>query len=257
MEDTGSFATLKPVLVLGTLALLLALERIYPMARVIGGLQRVAKNLSLAGLNAILSWAIVVPVSAFAAQWALDWRPPWWAGWPGLVIDILILDCWIYWWHRANHEAPWLWRFHEVHHLDESLDASSALRFHFGEVFLSSLARAVVIFLLGVPLASVIVFETLVAMSAMFHHSNVRLPAWLERPLSWIIVTPSIHWVHHHAIRADTDSNYAALLSLWDRLFASRSPTVRTGDMPIGVEGLRDRDLPGLIGRPFGIRRRR
>ena len=251
MESLSALLAYKGVIVLGTLALLLVLERLVPMAVMVGGMKRVARNISLAGLNAILSWAVVVPLSALAASHALDWRPDWWSGWTGLALDVLILDCWIYWGHRANHESQFLWRFHEVHHLDETLDASSALRFHFGEVLLSSLVRAGVILLLGVPLLSVVVFETLLALSAMFHHSNIRLPKRLEKALSYVIVTPSIHWVHHHAIRRDTDSNYSALLSLWDRLFASRRATVRTPDMPIGTEGLKDRSLAGLIARPF------
>jgi sterol desaturase/sphingolipid hydroxylase (fatty acid hydroxylase superfamily) len=246
----------KGVAVLAALAGFLVLDRVIPAARVIGGLKRVAKNLSFAGLNAILSWGIVVPVSAFAATHALGWRPLWWSGGTGLLLDIVLLDCWIYWWHRANHELPFLWRFHEVHHLDEFLDASSALRFHFGEVFLSALVRAAVIYVLGVPLSSVIIFETLLAFVTIFHHSNVRLPAWLETPLSRLIVTPSIHWVHHHAIRADTDSNYATLLSMWDRIFRSRSATTRSADMAIGVEGARDRSLLRLLERPFSGRLR-
>ena len=251
MEQLSSLLAYKGIVVLGALALLLVLERIMPVARLVGGVARIGRNLSLAGLNAVFSWAIVVPLSAIAAAHALDWRPPWWSGWAGLALDILILDCWIYWWHRANHEWPVLWRFHEVHHLDETLDASSALRFHFGEVVLSSLVRAGVILLLGVPLLSVVVFETLLALSAMFHHSNVRLPPRLERALSFVIVTPSIHWVHHHAIRRDTDSNYSALLSVWDRLFGSRSATRRTPDMQIGTEGRKERSLAGLLARPF------
>ena len=251
MDSLDLLLPYKGIVVLSSLALFLAVGWAIPAARMVGGLVRVGRNLSLAAVNAGVSWLVVVPVSAFAAQWALDWRPPWWSGWTGLVIDLLILDCWIYWWHRANHEIPFLWRFHEVHHLDEFLDASSALRFHYGEVILSSLVRAGVIFLLGVPLTSIVVFETLLALSAIFHHSNLRLPAGLERGLSRIIVTPSIHWVHHHAIRRDTDSNYSALLSIWDRLFASRSATTRTPDMPIGVEGRRERTLPRLLVRPL------
>ncbi len=251
MDQLAFLLTYKAVVVLGALALLLVLERLVPVAKVVGGVRRVAKNLSLAGVNAVFSWAVVVPLSALAASHALGWRPDWWSGWTGLLLDLLLLDCWIYWWHRANHEWPFLWRFHEVHHLDEFLDASSALRFHFGEVLLSSLVRAGVIFLMGVPLLSVVVFETLLALSAMFHHSNVRLPPRLEAALSRVIVTPSIHWVHHHAIRRDTESNYAALLSVWDRLFRSRSATVRTPDMPIGTEGRRDRPLGGLLARPL------
>jgi sterol desaturase/sphingolipid hydroxylase (fatty acid hydroxylase superfamily) len=251
MEQLAALMSYKLVAVLAWLALLLVLERMFPLARVVGGVKRVAKNLSLAGLNALISPLIVVPVSVFAVTHALGWRPLWWSGWPGLFLDLLALDFWIYWWHRANHRWPLLWRFHEVHHLDEFLDASSALRFHFGEVVLSALARAAVILLLGVPLVSVVVFETLLAFNTMFHHSDLRLPPKLEKALSWVIVTPSIHWVHHHAIRQDTDSNYASLLSVWDRLFGSRSHTVRTAEMPIGTEGLQDRGLPGLLARPF------
>ena len=251
MDRIAIFLQSKGGIVVTVLVALLVVERLFPVARWLGGLRRLGRNFSLAGLNAILSFAVVVPVSALAAQWGLDWRPQAWSGWAGLGLDLVILDCWIYWWHRANHELPFLWRFHEIHHLDEFLDASSALRFHFGEVFLSALVRAAVIFLLGVPLANVVVFETLIALVTMFHHSNVRLPFWLERPLSFIVVTPSIHWVHHHAIRADTDSNYSTLLSVWDRLFGSRSGTRRSPDMPIGVEGGHDRGIAALVKRPF------
>lgn len=251
MDQLSFLLAYKVFFVLGALVLLLVLDRLYPVARVVGGLKRVAKNLSLAGVNAILSALIVVPLSALAASHALDWRPYWWGGGLGIVLDLLLLDCWIYWWHRVNHEWPFLWRFHEVHHLDEFLDASSALRFHFGEVLLSSAVRAGVILVLGVPLLSVVLFETLLSLVTMFHHSNVRLPPRLERALSFLIVTPSIHWVHHHALRRDTDSNYSALLSVWDHLFRSRSATVRTPDMAVGTEGLKDRSLSGLIARPF------
>jgi sterol desaturase/sphingolipid hydroxylase (fatty acid hydroxylase superfamily) len=251
MDRLLAVVSSKGAIVLGILALMLVAERLHPMARAVGGLRRVGRNLSLAGLNAILSWAVVVPVSALAAGHALGWRPPWWQGTAGLAADVVILDLWIYGWHRANHRVPLLWRFHEVHHLDGFLDASSALRFHFGEVFLSALVRAVVILLLGVPLSSVAVFETLVAANAIFHHSNLKLPPRLERALSFLIVTPSIHWIHHHAVRADTDSNYSTLLSVWDRLFGSRSATLRDPAMPIGVEGRADQPIAALVRRPF------
>jgi sterol desaturase/sphingolipid hydroxylase (fatty acid hydroxylase superfamily) len=216
-----------------------------------GAWARVGRNLTLFAVNFALSPLIVVPVSAWAAQQALVARPAWWGGWPGLLADLLILDALIYWWHRANHRWPPLWRFHQVHHLDRFLDSTSALRFHFGEVLLSALARAAVIVLLAVPLVSVVVFETLLLCATIFHHSNLRLPARLEAALARLVVTPSIHWVHHHARRADTDSNYATVLSLWDRLFGSRSPTRRRPDMAIGVEGAPELPLPALVVRPF------
>ena len=224
------------------------------------GWRRLARNGGLWLINVGLSLAIVLPLTQFAAGlWPQlgSWRPAWWSGLPGLALDLLLLDFLIYWWHRANHVVPLLWRFHEVHHRDEFLDASSAVRFHFGEVGLSALARAAIMIPLGLSLPAILAFETLVLISAIFPHSNLRLPPALERALSWIVVTPSIHWVHHHAVRADTDSNYATVLSLWDRLFASRSRHVRTPDMKIGVEGLAEENFGRLVALPFVGRRRR
>jgi sterol desaturase/sphingolipid hydroxylase (fatty acid hydroxylase superfamily) len=254
----------KAAWIVGFALLMVTLERLFPAARPLAAahltrladrLRRLVKNVSLAGLNAVLSPLIVIPVSAAAAQWSFDWRPLWWQGAGGLLLDLLVLDFWIYWWHVANHRVPFLWRFHEVHHLDQFLDATTALRFHAGEVVLSSLVRAGVIFLLAVPLASVVVFEVAVMFAALFHHSNVKIPARLERTLSWVVVTPAIHWVHHHAVRRDTDSNYATILSLWDRLFGNRSPTQRWPEMPIGVERLTDKRFFQLVVRPFRRRR--
>ena len=219
------------------------------------GWRRVPRNLGLWLVVAAASPLAVLPISLLATEHTLGWRAAGWAGgwtgWPGLLLDLLILDLLIYWWHRANHEIPFLWRFHAVHHLDRFLDTSSALRFHVGEVLLSAGARALAIVLLDLPLASVLAFETLVLLSAIFHHSNLALPAKLERRLARLIVTPSIHWVHHHAVRRDTDSNYGAILSVWDPLFGSRSPTRRRPDMPIGVEGAAEETLPRLLLRPF------
>ena len=214
--------------------------------------RRLARNLGLFGLNALLAPLIVLPITWWAGGFSLGLRPDALSGWPGLVLDILILDFWIYWWHRANHELPLLWRFHQVHHLDELLDTTSAVRFHFGEVVLSALARVPVIIALDIPLAAVVIFEGLVLAGALFHHSDARIPPGLERMLSRVIITPSIHWVHHHAIRADTDSNYGTIFSFWDRLFRSRSRTRRFPDMKIGVERMRDRPLLRLLVAPFG-----
>ena len=125
------------------------------------------------------------------------------------------------------------------------------MRFHFGEVALSAVPRAGVIVLLDVPFASVALFESLVLVGTIFHHSDARLPSDLERALSRVIVTPAIHWVHHHAVRADTDSNYGTLFSFWDRLFGTLSITRRVSGMPIGVERQHDRPLWRLLLAPF------
>lgn len=251
--------TWKGLAVAAWLAGLFLAERTWPAAarpqaregEPAGGARRLLRNAALWSFTLVLSPLVVVPVTWWAAQHALDWRPAWWAGAGGLLLDLLLLDFLIYWWHRANHELPFLWRFHEVHHLDRFLDTTSALRFHFGEVLLSAGARAIVVILLAIPFTSVLVFETLVLLSTIFHHSNLRLPKRLERGLSRVVITPSIHWVHHHDRRGDTDSNYGTILSLWDPLFGSRSRTARQAGMTIGVEGRREAALSALLLHPF------
>jgi sterol desaturase/sphingolipid hydroxylase (fatty acid hydroxylase superfamily) len=251
MPDIFSFGFSKTGIIAATLITLFLAERLWPATRDTIGTPRLIKNFGLAALNIVASPLIIIPLTALVASHAPHWRPDTWTGWPALIVDLLILDLWIYVWHRANHMLPFLWRFHVVHHLDETLDTSTGLRFHVGEVILSSLVRTLVIFALNVPLQTVIVFEALIAVAALFQHSNLKLPATLERMLSKIIITPSLHWVHHHAIRQDTDSNYATVLSFWDVMFGTRSKTTRTPELAIGVEHMHDRNLWSLLLTPF------
>ncbi len=212
---------------------------------------RLFRNIGLWLVNTALNPLLVIAISAPAAAATLWVRPPVLTGWSGLVFDILVLDLWIYFWHRANHVAPLLWRFHQVHHRDEFLDTTSAVRFHPGEVILSACVRALVIIAFAIPLPSIVVFETLVLVVALFHHSNVRMPKAFEAALRMLIVTPAHHWVHHHAVRAHTDSNYATLLTLWDRLFGTWCPYQRESNMTIGAEGATDRSFLRLLLTPF------
>ncbi len=212
--------------------------------------RRIVTNGAFWVLLWIVSPLIGLPLTAYAAAHPLWVREGAFASWPFWAVDFVILDCWAYWLHRACHETP-LWRLHAPHHLDEHLDSTSAGRFHPGEMVFSALIRMPLIMALAIPFAHVIVFDAILFAASIFHHSNLRLAPAFERKLSRIVVTPSIHWVHHHAIRRDTDSNYAAILSLWDRLFASRSPTTRTTGMKIGVEGLPERPLGALLVAPF------
>lgn len=238
-------------------ALIFLVERIFRAARYPDFLTsakrrwRVIKNLGVSLINMVLSPLIIIPLTALISLQFSSWRPEWMSHPIFFLLDLLLLDCFLYWWHRINHRIPFLWRFHEVHHLDEFLDSTTALRFHFGEVFISALVRSVVIVAMGIPLASVIVFEIMIVVFSVFNHSNIRLPSSLENMLSKMIVTPSIHWVHHHAKRCDTDSNYATIFSFWDHLFRSFSPNQRVLTMKIGVEGRKDLSLLNLLLRPL------
>lgn len=260
---TGALGA-KTAAVLVWFAILFAAERFRPADATAqplhtatpAGLARMGRNGALWAINTLIAPLIVVPITVIAADHAV-WRPGWWSGMAGLALDILLLDFLIYWWHRANHVIPFLWRFHSVHHFDATLDTTTAVRFHFGEVVLSALARAGVILLIGFPLASVFTFEALVLIAALFHHSNLRLPPAFERALARVIITPSIHWVHHHKIQRDTDSNYGTIFSFWDRMFRSRSQTPRTAGMAIGVQNRREQTLPALLLHPFRAGERR
>lgn len=270
IEHPEGFVAAKGLIVAGWLIAFFVLERVRPAAKrdrfervvpgsrlwqCIGDPARLMRNGCLWLINAAGGPLIIVPVTVWASNQTIGLRPHGLAGWSGLVFDLLLLDFWIYWWHRANHEVPLLWRFHSVHHLDQFLDSTSAGRFHVGEVVLSALARVVPIVLFEIPLATVFAFESVVLAAAIFHHSNLSLPSWLEQSLSRFIITPSIHWVHHHAVRGDTDSNYGTILSIWDPLVGTRSATRRTPDLAIGVENDSEEHLISLLSRPFRRRR--
>jgi sterol desaturase/sphingolipid hydroxylase (fatty acid hydroxylase superfamily) len=248
-----SFETIvvyKAWIIAGWFLLVFAGERLAAAVPAPRGIMRLFTNVALWLLLLILSPLIVLPLTAFAAEHPL-WVRPDGAEWPRLIADLVILDLWAYWLHRAYHEIPIMWRMHAVHHLDEHLDSTSAFRFHFTEVALSALFRMIPVMLLAIPFNHVVVFETLLLAASIFHHSNLRLPPAVERALARVVVTPSIHWVHHHAARGDTNSNYAAILSLWDPVFRTRNPQPRMQGMKIGLEGHRERPLLKLLVTPF------
>lgn len=236
-------------------AILFLAERIARAAAPPSSPARLWRNGALWLVIMLIAPLITGPMTALGANNVIWTRPAWMnAGAIAigiLILDLIILDCWTYWLHRAYHRFPLLWRLHEVHHRDEFLDTTSTVRFHIGEVVLSSALRLGVIAIFALPLTTVLIYETLMLCASFFHHSNIRLPKRLEKALSYVVVTPSIHWVHHHAIRRDTDSNYATVLSLWDPLFGSRSKTRRTLDMKIGAEGVEDMTFLGLLLLPF------
>ncbi len=233
-------------------ALIFALERLFAAETTPAqNYRRIARNVGL-GLIALTTAPLLLMLTgriASGVEPLVTLAPLGAAG--ALLVQFLILDIWTYGMHRAYHEVPLLWRFHAPHHLDEHLDASSAFRFHLGEILISATARLIPALAFGIDAATLLAFEALLTANAVFHHSNIRLPARFERALSLLIVTPAIHWRHHHKLQADTDSNYTAILSVWDRVFGSRNPRPREIGMAIGVEGESDRSFWGLLAYPF------
>jgi sterol desaturase/sphingolipid hydroxylase (fatty acid hydroxylase superfamily) len=160
--------------------------------------------------------------------------------WLETAVAVALLDYTLYVWHVLTHKVPFLWRFHLVHHADLDLDASTALRFHFGELVLSVPWRAGQIILIGVSPLALSIWQMLLRISILFHHSNVRLPIESERWLNILIVTPRMHGIHHSIVREETDSNWSSGLTFWDRLHGTLRLNVPQDEITIGVPSYRE-----------------
>jgi sterol desaturase/sphingolipid hydroxylase (fatty acid hydroxylase superfamily) len=154
-----------------------------------------------------------------------------------VLLGFLLLDYTLYLWHRLNHHAPLLWRFHVVHHVDLDLDSTTGLRFHFGELAMAALFRASQVLLLGVDRETLRLWQQMLVASVVFHHSNLELPIEIERRLNAVVVTPRMHGIHHSTRPDETNTNYSSLLSCWDRLHRSLRLEVPQDAVTIGVEG--------------------
>tara|TARA_R110002096_G_scaffold318022_11_gene512447 strand:+ start:12231 stop:13076 length:846 start_codon:yes stop_codon:yes gene_type:complete len=177
-------------------------------------------------------------------------------GWVAVLVSILVLDLVIYLQHVMFHAVPTLWRFHRMHHADLEFDVTTGLRFHPVEILISMGIKIAVIAALGPPAVAVLLFEVILNASAMFNHSNVRLPLKLDRVLRWLIVTPDMHRVHHSVRRNETNSNFGFNLPWWDRLLGTYTAQPKKGHdgMTIGIGQFRKRRelwLDRMLTQPF------
>ena len=176
---------------------------------------------------------------------------PAWLQWG---LGLLVLDYAIYLWHRANHIFPFLWRFHNVHHIDPEMDVSTGIRFHIGEMLLSIPFRCLIILVSGVSPMMLLVYELIFEAATLFHHSNIRLPLLLERVVVEFIVTPRMHGIHHSMVERETNSNYSTVLNIWDRIHGTRYLKVAQKALVLGVPGYRkeeDHQFISLLLHPF------
>ncbi|HMF10414.1 MAG TPA: sterol desaturase family protein, partial [Thermoanaerobaculia bacterium] len=222
-------------------------------------LRRLGRNLAMAGLGFAVIELLQVPILVPISRWTMDRRiglashlP--WRGVLRVAACFVLLDYTLWWWHRINHRIPFFWRFHSVHHVDRDMDASTALRFHFGELGLSVLFRALQIIALGADPLSVSIYQAALFASILFHHSNTRLPVPFERVLVRILVTPRMHGIHHSDYRNETDSNWASLLSAWDYLHGTIRLDVPQDQIEVGVPAYQSGSavtLPQILAMPF------
>jgi len=247
---------------LGIFAVMALCEVLAPRRnRLFSRLARWPHNLGIVVLNTLVlrllfpTAAIGVALAAEANGWGLFNN----FGVPtvlALVLSVVIMDLAIYMQHVLVHAVPALWRLHRMHHADLDFDVTTGARFHPIEIVISMGLKLMVVGALGAPALAVLIFEVILNATAMFNHSNVRLPKGLDRLLRLIVVTPDMHRVHHSVIPKETNSNFGFNLPWWDRLFGTYIPQPQAGHegMTIGIEQFRegrDQRLDRMLIQPF------
>jgi sterol desaturase/sphingolipid hydroxylase (fatty acid hydroxylase superfamily) len=173
---------------------------------------------------------------------------------PAAVLAVAALDLSFYAAHVSWHKVPTLWRFHAVHHADPTLDVTTSIRQHPGESMLRFLTLAAAIVVIGPSAGAFAFYRVAAALNALLEHANLRVPPRLDRALALVTTWPSYHKIHHSRTAAETDSNYANLLSVWDRVFGTYTPAERAAGVVYGLDGMDDAELQttrALLAHPF------
>lgn len=252
---------LQVALFFGLFILLAVAERLIPKRP--GGLGRRGRwptNVGLTVLNLIVLGALPVSFIA-AAQWAQT------QGWGVLhlialplslavLVNLLLRGLLSFVTHLLMHKVPILWRIHRVHHLDTEMDVSTTVRFHPIEFIISLCIGIPFVVMFGLSPWMLVLYELFDVCVTLWSHSNLRLPAGVDRLLRYLVVTPNLHRIHHSTWQPETDSNFSAVFPIWDIVFGTFRPTARMDHdiMPLGLEeirGSRANQLSWLLASPF------
>ena len=248
------------VMVVGCVVVVAILESLFPAYQQTNNQnRRLCANFGLAAIN--MGLALALPLSS---AWALELCRSngfgllnWLASslWISVPISVAAasLGAWLS--HYAMHRVPLFWRFHAIHHSDREMDYSTSLRHHPGSHLIMPAMTTPVMAVLGLHPETIAVMATIYWAANIFSHANVRIPRHINARLAWLIITPTMHAVHHSSWRPETDSNFGALFSGWDRLFGTlREDFAATGaEIKLGLEEIspaQSRDLIGLLLHP-------
>jgi sterol desaturase/sphingolipid hydroxylase (fatty acid hydroxylase superfamily) len=174
-----------------------------------------------------------------------------------LLGGLMIMDfvgAWLI--HWVEHKIKWMWKFHIIHHTDTWVDTTTANRHHPGESILRAAFTLLGVLIAGAPPWLVLFYQSLSVLFAQFNHANISLPRWLDDALSWLVVSPGMHKVHHHFTQPLTDTNYGNIFSVWDRIFGT---FVRVKDLHLLQFGIdtflnprENNNMKKLLQIPFG-----
>ena len=201
-----------------------------------------------AGINIFFTITTIIVnfLMAFILLWTANWTIENHFGilqilpainqWLYLLIGLLLLDLiGAYVVHFVEHKVKFLWKFHLVHHSDIWVDTTTANRHHPGESVIRFLFTTLAVVLVGTPMWMVFLYQSMSVVLSQFNHANISLPVKMDKLLSYVIVSPDMHKVHHHYILPHTDSNYGNIFSIWDRLFGTFS-TIKRENIIYGID---------------------
>ena len=233
--------TIRLLALVATCAVLWSLESLVPLYRYPGhrlrhALPNIALTVILLATNLALSFLVAL-ASSFVTErglglFAIVALPRW----AEVVLAIAALDFFAYVAHLSMHYSFLGWRFHRIHHSDEAVDVTTAFRQHPAETVWRTLWQLPAIVLLGLPLWMVAVYLAVSALNAQLEHANIRVAERLDRAIRWLFVTPNMHKVHHSRWERETNSNYANVFSMWDRMFGTYTPAVDFATLRYGLD---------------------
>jgi sterol desaturase/sphingolipid hydroxylase (fatty acid hydroxylase superfamily) len=175
--------------------------------------------------------------------------------WINVLIAIMVLDLFgAYLIHYLEHKIKWMWRFHLIHHTDTNVDTTTANRHHPGESVFRAAFTSLAILLAGAPFGVVMLYQTISVVLTQFNHANIKLPNRLDTALSWVLVSPDMHKVHHHYTQPFTDTNYGNIFSIWDRLlktFVKKDPLSVTYGIDTHIKEEEHNRIGNLLEMPF------
>jgi sterol desaturase/sphingolipid hydroxylase (fatty acid hydroxylase superfamily) len=209
---------------------------------------RLFKNISFGILVKIVIPIFIIYIVK-NLQYTYLWKLP--QNWLVYLIDVLVLDLSLYWFHFYAHKNPLIWKFHEIHHSDNILDSTTGLRIHFTEPVIALLFKLPAIFILAIPVKIYILYEIILTIVGVFHHSNIKVPLLIDKYVGAVIALPSTHCVHHHATPRDTNSNYGFVFLFWDVLFGTLNKVERQKNWKYGLKYAEDKAFIKLLYYPF------
>jgi sterol desaturase/sphingolipid hydroxylase (fatty acid hydroxylase superfamily) len=157
--------------------------------------------------------------------------------WVKIIIGVMLLDfigAWLV--HWVEHKVKWMWKFHLIHHSDTTVDVTTGLRHHPGETVFRIFFTIMGVFLVGVPIGIVMLYQSISVLFAHITHANINMPKKVDRALSWVFVTPNMHKIHHHYTQPLTDTNYGNIFAIWDRMFGTFSEVDDIKNLKYGID---------------------